>query len=109
MYMGACLYMTLPRMTRHALGALLAEQGRHEEAIEVFQKDLSGFGGRPVCEPTPLSCSASPSMGRTKWRLSPHAEHSKVSGYSWGCAIASERCNLKFTGLAQNLQAGPAA
>jgi hypothetical protein len=98
-------------MPRHALGALLAEQGRHEEAIEVFQTDLSGFGGRPVCEPTPLSCPASPSAGRAEWRSSPHADHSIISirKYSRGCAVAPERCNLKFTGLAQNLQAGPAA
>lgn len=32
---------------RHALGALLAENGRHEEAIAVYKDDLAQGGGRP--------------------------------------------------------------
>ena len=32
---------------RHALGALLAESGRHEEAIVVYKEDLAQGGGRP--------------------------------------------------------------
>ena len=32
---------------RHALGALLAESGQHEEAIAVYQEDLAQGGGRP--------------------------------------------------------------
>lgn len=30
---------------RHALGALLADQGKHEEAVEVYRADL--FSGEP--------------------------------------------------------------
>lgn len=32
---------------RHALGALLAETGQHEEAIAVYKEDLTQGGGRP--------------------------------------------------------------
>ena len=34
---------------RHALGALLAEQGRHGAAIEVFRQDLGMAEGLPRC------------------------------------------------------------